>query len=326
MMLLYRGDEFDSNFYYHSGVDIDHSFLLLGNDGKEKTLLTSVMNERIAKANFRGKVITYKNALEALTTFIYGRKVKKINKKRKGGFDGSAMNASMAHRLGKICKLTDESVKLMEMRSKKDENEINKTKKAVKLTKEIFDSLDFKKAKTELGVEKQIRIATIEMGLEQAFDPIVATDKNTSYPHYRAQNKKLGKLILIDYGVRWDHYCSDLTHCFILDKDKKKLGQYENLQNICYEIVDSLPDLPTGKDVAQLANQLIAKAKFPKMIHSIGHGVGLDIHEFPRLGMKSDDRITSGNILAIEPAFYLKQYGMRFEETVVVRKGKAQVF
>ncbi len=318
MILLYRGEEFNSNFYYHAGVDIDHSLLLV--DGKKKILFTSIMNERIAKATFNGKVVIYQNALEALAKYVKKGKVK-----RKVDFDGASMSAALAARIGKICKLEDKSVELFEMRRKKTSDEVNKTKKAVELTKQIFDNIDFKKAKTEIDLEKQIKHATIELGLVAAFDPIVSTDKNTSYPHYRAQKKKLGSLVLIDYGVKYDHYCADLTRCFILDKDKKKLEQYETLQSICYEIVDSLPNLRTGKDVAQLSAKLIEKAKFPKLIHSIGHGVGLDVHEFPRLGMKSKDKI-SGSILAIEPAFYLKQYGMRFEETVYFDGKKSRIF
>ena len=130
---------------------------------------------------------------------------------------------------------------------------------------------------------------------------------------------------MIDYGVRYEHYCADLTRCFILDKDNSKTKEYEKLQDICYEIVDSLPNLRTGKDVAKLSEKLIAKAKFPKLIHSIGHGVGLDVHELPRLGMKSKDRITAGAMLAIEPAFYGKNYGMRFEETICFNGKRARI-
>jgi Xaa-Pro aminopeptidase len=160
--------------------------------------------------------------------------------------------------------------------------------------------------------------------LETAFDPIVATDRNTSYPHYRGGAKRLGSLVLVDYGVKSGHYCSDVTRCFILDGDGKKKAQYERLQDICWFIADSLPNLNKGKEVAELANDLMAKGGFPKLIHSIGHGVGLEIHESPSLGQKSDDAL-AGATMAIEPAFYLSGYGMRYEETVYNAGKKAKI-
>jgi Xaa-Pro aminopeptidase len=312
MLLLYRGDQFNSNFYYHSGVDIDHSFLLLDGIGNQKKILfVPKLNESIARAaqsdsSFRGRVCVYTDPIETLSKFIRGKKVI---------FDAGSMSARLASKLGKICKLQDHSEALLKMRAVKRDDEVACVRKAVKYTKQIFDSLDLKTAKTELDLQKQLLLATIELGLESAFEPIVSSGKNTAYPHYRAGNKKLQSVVMVDYGVRYKHYCADLTRCFILDGDKKKKEQYERLQDICYFLADSLPNLERGKDVAKLGADLIDKAGFPKMIHSIGHGVGLDVHEFPSLKIKSEDAL-SGATLAIEPAFYLKNYGMRFEETI----------
>jgi len=305
MLLLYRGENFDPNFYYHSGVDIDHSFLL--SSGKKRILLTSKMNESLARSSFRGKVLVYTDAFEL---------IKKLAGRKKVSADMLSLSARMAKRLGKVCHLKDASMELLSERARKKPEEVSCIRKAVRHTREVFDSLDFKKAKTELDLKKQILLATLEKGLEQAFEPIVATDRNSSFPHYRASNKKLGSLVLVDYGVKYEHYCSDLTRCFILGRDKRKESEYERLQDVCNSIVDALPELKKGKDVAKFAGKAIARQKFSEMIHSIGHGVGLEIHENPRLGAKSDDKI-AGTVLAIEPAFYFpNKYGMRYEETV----------
>ncbi len=309
MLLLYRGDGFDANFYHNCGLDIDHSFLLESENGKgrQRVLFTSIMNASLAKASFKGKVIVYTNLIKDIAPYIKGRRVK---------FDGNSMRANLAKRLGSVCKLVDCSQELLVARSTKRNNEIACIRKAVAHTKSIFDSLDFKSAKTEAGLAKQLLLATYELGFEPAFDPIVATDKNTAFPHSIPTAKKLGSLVMVDYGVRYGHYCSDLTRCFILDGDKKKKEQYARLKDICYFIADSLPSLKTGKDVALLAADLLAKAGFPKMPHSAGHGVGLDIHEFPRLSERYKDKV-AGAVVAIEPAFYFAgKYGMRYEETV----------
>jgi Xaa-Pro aminopeptidase len=305
MLLLYRGESFDPNFFYHSGTDIDHSFLLV--DGKRKTLLVNGMNEALARSRFRGRVVVYRDALETLSRLIRRKAVL---------FDGQAMSARMARKLGALCRLKDHSPELLAQRAAKNPAEVSDIRKAVRKTKEIFESLDLRAARTELDLQKQLMVATAEMGLEQAFEPIVSSGPGTSYPHYQAGRRKLGDLVLVDYGVKANHYCSDLTRCFIRGRDRKMKEQYERLQDICWFLADSLPALERGKDIAKLSSDLIKKAGFPPLIHSIGHGVGLEIHELPRLGMKSEDRL-AGTAIAIEPAFYLAgRYGMRYEETV----------
>jgi len=314
-LLLFNGPTTDPNFFYHSHLDIDHSFLLI--DGKKKTLFVSLMNEAIARSRFsgRGKIVIYADAMKTIAPFVRRKTV---------GIDASAMSASMAASLGKICHVQDRSGELSSMRRAKRPDEVSDIRRAVRITKEILDSLDVKGAKYESDLHKQLLMQTLERGLEPAFEPIVSTDGNTSYPHYHSSKKKIGSLVMIDYGVRYNHYCSDLTRCFILDQDRKKKEQYERLQDICFFITDSLPDLKCGKDAAKLALDLIAKAGFPKPIHSIGHGIGLEVHEYPRLGMKSEDPL-AGAAMAIEPAFYLSRYGMRYEETVYNDGRKARV-
>ncbi|MFH0884478.1 MAG: M24 family metallopeptidase [Candidatus Micrarchaeota archaeon] len=304
MLLLYRGEVFNANFFHKSGVDIDHSFLL--DTGARKTLLVSGMNEAFARSRFKGRVRVYRDAVKDLSRLIKGRVVE---------FDASSMSCRMASQIRKSCRMKDVSQELLKARSKKSPEEASLVSRAVRETKEIFESLDWKSARTEQDLHRQLLLMTFERGHEPAFEPIVSSGLGTSYPHYLAQKRKLGPLVIVDYGVRFGHYCADVTRCFIRDNDKKKKEQYERLQDICYFIADALPGLDKGKDVAKLAEELVAKAGFPKMPHAIGHGVGLDIHEFPRLGPKSDDSL-AGATIAIEPSFYLKKYGMRFEETI----------
>ncbi|MBN1169783.1 aminopeptidase P family protein [Candidatus Micrarchaeota archaeon] len=311
MYIFYRGESFDSNFYYYSGLDIDHAFLLVG---KSKILFVPALNEAFAKANFPGRVVVYSDPFDKLSNFVKGKTV---------CADFSSLAAATVKKLEKYCSLKDATAEIIARRSVKRKDEIAKIRKAAQFTREIFHSLDFS-AGTELDIEKQIRMKTIELGLEPAFDPIVATDSSTSYPHYRARKKKLGSLVMVDYGVKYGHYCSDLTRCFLLQPTKKQRQEYETLQNICYSIIDELPNLKCGKDVAGFAEKQMEKAGFPHLIHSIGHGIGLDVHEYPGLGFRSKARI-AGATMAIEPAFYYEKYGMRFEETVYHDGKKAKI-
>lgn len=312
-LLLYRGESFDPNFFYHSGVDIDHAFYL--KSGSEY-LFVPKLNEAYANKHFRGKVITYQDPFFEIS---------KYSKPRRSLMhcDFSSISAAMAGRLSGISRISDYSKQLAKMRMRKKPDEISSIRKAARMTREIFASLDFSKAKTELDLEKQIRLMTAEMGLEPAFPPIVATDSSTAFPHYYAGKKKLGSLVMVDYGVRCRHYCSDLTRCFILDGDRKKKQEYEKLQGLFHSIIDKIPEQETGGQLARVSASLVEKAGFPKMIHSIGHGVGLEVHELPRLSTKSKEPI-AGSVLAIEPAFY-KSYGMRFEETVYYDGKKVRI-
>jgi len=313
MLLLYNGGHLDSNFYYHCDLDIDHSFLLI--QGRSRTLLVSKLNESLAKARFRGRVVTYEDPLKALAPYVKNRTILA---------DFRSLNALMAKKLSRMCKLKDHSEELAAMRRVKRKDEVSKIAKAAAYTHRIMDSLDFGKAKTEAGLKNQILHKTLDLGLEPAFDPIISTDNNTSYPHSTPTNKKLGSLVLVDYGVKHEHYCSDVTRCFIRDGDSRKHAEYEKLQYVCHSLVDSLHELERGSDVAKACGRLMEKAGFPKMIHAPGHGVGLDIHELPKLSMKSICPL-AGATMAIEPAFYLKKYGMRYEETVWFDGKKARI-
>ena len=103
-------------------------------------------------------------------------------------------------------------------------DEVAKTKKAVHATKEILNSIDFSKHKIELDIKKFLLKETLEQGFEQAFNPIVATDKNSSFPHYTPANVKLGSIILIDYGVKYEKYCA-ANQVFSLVMVKKQKSQ-----------------------------------------------------------------------------------------------------
>jgi len=312
MLLLNRGERFDANFYYQSGVDIDHAFFL---GGRKRELFVPKMNEALAKETFHGRVVGCSDVLAELKKRLKGRTV---------SYDATSLTAGWAMRLRPFCRLNDRANVLLTARMKKKGGEVAKISRAARHTKEIIHSLDFKKAKTEFDVKKQLLVATAELGLEPAFEPIVSTDRTTSFPHYRAGNRKIGSLVLIDYGVKYEHYRADISRCVVLDGDRKKKGEYEKLRNVCHTIIDSLHTLNTGRDVSLLSAKLMKKAGFPDMIHSIGHGVGLDIHELPHLNAKSKDKI-AGSTMAIEPAFYLKTYGMRHEETVYFDGKKARI-
>src|SRR3989338_6198246 len=311
-LLLYRGEEFNSNFFYLSQIDIDHSFLLL-KEGK-KTLFVPQLNEKIAREKFKGKVVVYKQ-LEDLAKYL---------KSKKTYFDARSTSVSLFKYLSKFTKLVDYSDKLSSLRIPKSSDEVSKIKKAVLITKKLFDSLDFSKFRTENDVRAFLLAKTYEKGISPAFEPIVATGRNSSFPHHHTSNKKLLDYVLIDYGVKYEKYNADLTRCFFLKKDEKKEQAYSKLKSIFFDIIDEFPDFSKASELASFSNSLFSKYKLPEQIHSIGHGLGLDVHEAPRLSLKSKDPLKK-SVLAIEPGVYYKDFGARFEENIYFDGKKARI-
>lgn len=301
--LLYRGEHFNANFYHYSKVDIDHSFLIV--EGGHQTLLTPQMNLRAASAQFKGTVIPYRDVFKELKKLLKGRV----------GIDGMHVGFSITERLKKFCLPQDVSQNLLRDRMVKSTEEIHKIRKAAKATQEIFNSLKIRKGDNEAEIKKQLLMETLDRGLEPAFSPIVAADSNSAYPHYKTGTARISSMVLIDYGVRFDNYCSDMTRCFFVKNDKKKKLAYKGVKEIFDQIIRKLPRLRTSGELAVFSNKLFKKSKLPELPHAIGHGIGLEIHEFPRLGKKSKDKL-KGAAFAIEPSAYFGDFGVRYENTV----------
>ncbi|MFA6531114.1 MAG: M24 family metallopeptidase [Candidatus Micrarchaeia archaeon] len=318
-ILLFRGEHPDANSLYYIGVDIDHAFFL----SSPRTLFVPRLNYSLAKKLFRrGKVVAYSD--------IYAE-LKKVVKGKKLLIDMRSLPASYYKKISGFAKLTDGSSKFLEERMIKRKEEVEKVRIAVRFTKKIFAEVETKLGsdkhgfKTENDVRKFLLIRTMELGLEPAFDPIVASGSNSRFPHYQSgNNAKLRDMVLIDYGVKYKNYRSDLTRCFFLKRGLESERKYSELKQIFRKIMVAFPKFKNGKELAKFAEKAYAKRKFPVPPHSWGHGIGLDVHEFPRLSLKFKDKL-KGATMALEPAVYFKDYGLRYEETIYFDGKKAKI-
>lgn len=310
--LLYRGEHFNANFYHQSKADIDHSFLLV--DGVAQTLFVPHMNLKAASAAFKGTVVPYRDIFAELKKHVKGREL---------GIDGMHVGFAITERLKKFCRPADVSMDLLRSRMVKTEREILKIKQAVHETREIFHSLKISPGMSESEIKKQLLIQTLDRGLEPAFSPIVAADSNSSFPHYETGNAKINEMVLIDYGVKFEKYSADMTRCFFLKRGKKK-AVYLKMKEIFNTIIETIPKLKNASELAVLTDKLFEKSSMPKLPHAIGHGIGLEVHEFPRLGKKSRDKL-KGATFAIEPSAYFNDFGVRYENVVHFDGKKAEV-
>jgi len=314
--LFYNGDSTKGGsnaFRYFSGCDIDGSYLVLQNKGG--ALLTNEMNYPLAKK------------LSKYPVKLLGRNaVQQIKKAAGRGKVGFAANEFTCARYSALKRKThlhfiNLGEKAMAVRGKKSSFEMVKIKAAATLTRKMLDGLDPWECKTEEELHAHLKMLALERGAEISFEPIVSTGKNTRFPHYSAGEVKLTDNVLVDFGVKLNGYCGDLTRCYFRKGGSKEERTYEKCHGIFDEILYSLQDCKMGSDVSSLGRKLMKENGLPDLAHAIGHGIGMEVHEYPHLGRKSKD-LLNGAALAIEPAAYFSNYGVRYEDMVANAKGK----
>jgi len=221
-------------------------------------------------------------------------------------------------------KYVDNSRLFLQKRKIKSKKEILYTKKACRLTDKIFSSLISKLRrgllKTEKDVDMFIRKMTLELGVETAFDPIVATGANSSKPHHIPTTKKLSRFTVMDFGVKYNNYCSDLTRTiYVGNPTKNEIEAYKKVVEGYNTVFSALCKGIRLKE----ADSIVRKKLGKDFVHSLGHGVGVEVHELPLLSPSSKDELDEGMTFTIEPGVYFKgKYGVRFENTVAFSGNK----
>jgi Xaa-Pro aminopeptidase len=208
-----------------------------------------------------------------------------------------------------------------ELRTIKTKNEIKVIKKSCNITSAIFKKCfrKFKTFKKESDVKSFLIFETLKAGCTPAFHPIVASGKGASQPHYNDDNKISKGFCVIDYGVKYKGYCSDITRTVYIGKPKKsEINAYNNLLSIQEETIKKLKEGIKTKDIDTFVRNKLGKQK-KYFIHSLGHGIGVEIHELPNLSPLSKDIIKQGMIFTIEPGIYLpKKFGIRIEDDILM--------
>jgi Xaa-Pro aminopeptidase len=230
--------------------------------------------------------------------------------------------------LKKIAKLIPVYGLIEEFRQIKEPGELAKIKKAIQITAQ---ALKFIKGFISCGRKEIEVVAELERFIRyhgtsnSSFDIIVAAGCNSSFPHHISSGRKIKKNepVLIDMGVDYFGYKCDLTRVFFLDK-------INVLNQKIYDIVLTAQDraieqIRPGKKIAEIdaaARQYITKKGYGGFFgHSLGHGVGLEVHEEPHISGKESGILMEGMVITIEPAIYLPhKFGIRIEDMVLVTK------
>lgn len=208
----------------------------------------------------------------------------------------------------------------------KDEQEIQYIKKACEITDKCFEYLltYIKEGMTEKEIALEIEMFFKKNGAEGvAFDTIVASGPNSSIPHWKPSDRKIEMAdpILIDMGCKYNGYCSDMTRTIfmgcILEEIKPVYDLVlKNQQNV-------LEEMRSNYNIKNISRRVEDSFKFNNynLIHGLGHGVGLEIHETPNINSKNERFLKENMVVTNEPGIYLPwKYGIRIEDTVLINK------
>lgn len=218
------------------------------------------------------------------------------------------------------------------LRAVKDKTELKCLRRAVELTSEgmktAFDVI--KPGVHEFEVAAEVEYAMRRRGSEGvAFDTIVASGGRSAFPHGGCTDKRVGKgdLVVVDLGARFRHYRADMTRTVVVGKPSAKQARiYEVVREAQDRAFQRLKAGVRACDVDAAAREFIVKKGYGEFfVHSVGHGVGLEVHEPPSLNPENTERLRTGNVVTVEPGIYIPDFGgVRIEDTVLVLGGGAE--
>ena len=219
------------------------------------------------------------------------------------------------------------------LRMVKDACEIERIRCAGKLTADVFSEIlpIVRPGARESDIAAELEYRMKRAGADgAAFETIVAGGPRAAWPHARASSRQLrgGELVILDLGAILSAYAADMTRTVYLGRPSRQAQRlYQSVAEAQREVVQNLRPGLTGNDADAVARQALGRRKLDQYFtHSTGHGVGLEVHERPRLGRGDDTPIPSGCVVTVEPGVYLEGYGgVRIEDTVLVSENGPEV-
>ena len=221
----------------------------------------------------------------------------------------------------------DETENIIEkQRMIKDDEEIKLLEKACEITDNCFAHLlqFIKVGMTEKQIAYEIERYFLKNGAEGlAFETIVASGKNSSKPHAKTTDKKieLGDTILIDFGCKYKGYCSDMTRTIFAGFIPEKIKKVYDL--VLKNQLQTEKELKEGANIKTISKNVENDFKLNGyyLIHALGHGVGLEVHEMPTISYKNDSNLKENMVITNEPGIYIpEEFGVRIEDTVLITK------
>jgi Xaa-Pro aminopeptidase len=247
---------------------------------------------------------------------------------RRIGFE-SSISVSALERFKKVfprARFVDIEDEVLAVRSVKTPGEVERIRAAVALNDAIWDSARkmFKPGMTETEMARVIKLMMVEAGEGEAFETIVCVGANAAECHHIPDETVWDgrEPVLVDMGVKLDGFCSDMTRCF--GGVRRGGGLYAKIYSLVKRAnlaaIAAARAGMTCRALDKVARDVIAQAGYGRYFgHSLGHGVGLEIHERPFISKRSQERLEPGMIFTIEPGVYLEgRLGVRIEDVVLI--------
>jgi Xaa-Pro aminopeptidase len=317
-----------TNVTYLTGFTGDDSYLLLRPDGRE-TILSDPRYEQQLQDECPGIDLAIRppgvKLIDSLAEVAAKGKVSRL------GFEASAVSVALFEQFQAT--LTAELVStgglVEQLREIKDKDEVAEIRQAIKIAQRAFASvraaLRPEQSEKDVADDLEMQIRR-HGGTSCSFPPIVGVGLRAALPHGRPLAEvHIGdaEFVLIDWGARGRQYISDLTRVLATGRISPKLERvYGVVLQAQKQAIAAIRPGAVMKDVDAAARNVIAKAGFgPRFGHSLGHGIGLNVHEQPRLAMDQDRPLRPGMVVTVEPGIYLPEWGgVRIEDDVLVTR------
>ena len=307
-----------TNIRYLSGVEVSTGFVLI--KPKNTILLVDGRYTEAAKKTARKGVKV--DDLDSLKKHLKGAKTcafeaEDVTVARLANWKRKKMNTKFVQSKGVI----------EEFRRSKEPDELKHFRKAQRITHKMMSRIPkaLKTGITEKQLAENIRQWAIELGADElSFDPIVAFGSHTSSPHHHPSSRKLSKghIVQIDTGARVNGYCADQSRVFFTAaKTPEQKRVYAALQRAKQESEAAIKPGVTNRKIDKIARDILEEENLNKYFtHSLGHGVGLDIHEGVSLSGKAKiQRLLKNEIVTVEPGVYIPgKFGMRLEDEIII--------
>jgi Xaa-Pro aminopeptidase len=301
---------------------------------REQVLLTDGRYTEQAKQEVKGaKVkIVKKSALAAAAEWF-----QKHPRLRRIGIEAAHMTvadrASLAKSIGKRARLIAAPPIVEPLRMIKDAGEIGAIRAACHLGVKLFRTLteSLRPGIAESDVAGELEYAARQAGVEQmAFSTIIAGAERSALPHGRASSAPIPSqgFVVCDFGVILAGYCSDMTRTVHVGRPQPEArSSYEAVREAQQSALDAVKPGVTSGEIDQAARKLLYNHGLGKFFtHSTGHGLGLEIHEAPKLAAAGTEVLRPGMVVTVEPGVYLPgKWGVRIEDTVVVTETGCEI-
>jgi Xaa-Pro aminopeptidase len=253
------------------------------------------------------------------------------------GIEAEHLGAASAQRLGRTlpqgCKLRHTSMLVERIRTVKDTEELNRLRSAVLLGSSLFDNTvnRIRGGVKETEIAAELECDARQSGAEgMSFQTIVASGKRSALPHGTASTAAIPSrgFVVCDFGVILTGYCSDMTRTVHVGRPSAEARRvYEAVLEAQMAAIAAVRPGVSGSEVDSAARKVLQKQRLASYFtHSTGHGVGLEIHELPRIAAKQAETLRAGMVITIEPGVYIPgKLGVRIEDMVVVTENGCEV-